>query len=324
MAARGTGGRARGAFTLVELLVVIAIIGILVALLLPAIQAAREAARRSQCTNNLKQQGIAAHNFHDSRKALPPSRIVDHQATWLYLILPFMENVQLGAMWDISEGDFYDQPLKMRTAQVPSYICPSQAHDSLTVLRDMGSNLSHTHQAGDEGNAFFGSIADYMGSMSSTWAIIRPYYPPAPFGNGTTASFGDGGSTAKQSFMVDGAIVPVKPGNFRGNPNRPGGNGNYPQGILSYSSKVSFGKITDGTSKTLMFGEISGDRANGFQAFNGDNPSALFAGQFAPFAPNPEPSPRPANYFASVSLAANTNTNTVSFGGAHTPVSSCS
>ena len=78
------------AFTLVELLVVIAIIGMLVALLLPAVQSAREAARRTQCTNNVKQIGLAIHNFHDARKILPPCRIVEHHATWALVILPWV------------------------------------------------------------------------------------------------------------------------------------------------------------------------------------------------------------------------------------------
>ena len=93
-------GMRRG-FTLVELLVVIAIIGILVALLLPAIQAAREAARRTQCSNNLKQLALAAHNHEDTYGALPP--IVSHSEgpTFFMHILPFIE---LQSLRDLYNG----------------------------------------------------------------------------------------------------------------------------------------------------------------------------------------------------------------------------
>jgi len=101
--------RRRIAFTLVELLVVIAIIGILVALLLPAIQAAREAARRTQCTNNLKQLGIAMHNYHDTYKILPFRQCGTASGTWnnggrlggFVVMLPFMEQAPL---YDIIVG----------------------------------------------------------------------------------------------------------------------------------------------------------------------------------------------------------------------------
>ena len=89
------GNVVRGAFTLVELLVVIAIIGMLVALLLPAVQAAREAARRMQCTNHLKQMGIAVHNFHDTQNALPPACIFALRPTIYMLLFPYIEQQSL-------------------------------------------------------------------------------------------------------------------------------------------------------------------------------------------------------------------------------------
>jgi prepilin-type N-terminal cleavage/methylation domain-containing protein len=102
------------AFTLVELLVVIAIIGLLIALLLPAVQAARESARRMSCTNNLRQMGIAVHNFNDSRGALPPSIIARHRMSLFPLLFPYMEQQPLyekilatpDIYGDTSEGKF--------------------------------------------------------------------------------------------------------------------------------------------------------------------------------------------------------------------------
>src|SRR6188472_3349467 len=89
----------RSGFTLVELLVVIAIIGVLVSLLLPAVQAAREAARRMSCGNNLKQIGLAMHNFHDTNNKLPsnirPSAVSTVRVRWASYILPFMEQSPL-------------------------------------------------------------------------------------------------------------------------------------------------------------------------------------------------------------------------------------
>lgn len=136
------GGRA---FTLVELLVVIAIIGILIALLLPAVQSAREAARRAQCLNNCRQIGLAIHNYHDTSKQLPPSRLQDQYLTWAGIILDYMEQGALADTVDLTLR-FDQQPQVFRETPIPMYVCPSRAHDSpLSIRRGLAiPNLNAT------------------------------------------------------------------------------------------------------------------------------------------------------------------------------------
>src|SRR3954470_15061179 len=116
--------RARG-FTLIELLVVIAIIAVLIGLLLPAVQKVREAASRAKCQNNLKQMGLAIHNFHDANNKLPPARIADQYATWSVFLLPYLEQDALYRTWDLTRK-YYDQTTFDYKAQVLTYYCPAR------------------------------------------------------------------------------------------------------------------------------------------------------------------------------------------------------
>jgi prepilin-type N-terminal cleavage/methylation domain-containing protein len=121
-----------GAFTLVELLVVIAIIGVLVALLLPAIQAAREAARRSQCSNNLKQIGLAVLNYESANGRLPAGSTTNgtdrngpYFSTWTVDILPYIEQQALHDLWDKTVDFSALTNRKLRETFLASYLCPS-------------------------------------------------------------------------------------------------------------------------------------------------------------------------------------------------------
>jgi prepilin-type N-terminal cleavage/methylation domain-containing protein/prepilin-type processing-associated H-X9-DG protein len=122
----------RHGFTLIELLVVIAIIGVLVGLLLPAVQQAREAARRTQCQNNLKQFGLALHNYHDSHNSFPPGFILSIPNTYASantLLLPYIEQGNLQGQYNMNLSWEFQSPAVARSV-IPTFVCPSSASEN--------------------------------------------------------------------------------------------------------------------------------------------------------------------------------------------------
>ena len=167
-------------FTLVELLVVIAIIGILIALLLPAVQAAREAARRAQCCNNLKQLGLAVHNYADSYRALPIGmqaspilsgtggrpRMPGHTA--LAMILPFHEQANVLALYDTEFANSHQVNYQATRAQMQVYQCPSDDSSGRTAVNQgMQTEMSRSNCAVCFGSATMLRNANGINIMTS-------------------------------------------------------------------------------------------------------------------------------------------------------------
>ena len=156
--------RERG-FTLIELLVVIAIIAILIALLLPAVQQAREAARRTQCRNNLKQIGLALHNYHDVHKNLPVSHFGCCWGTWLVGVLPYVEQ---GNLFDNYEHNRkYGVPVDtaryaattnrdVTERRIPVYSCPSD-------MEARSWTVTHHNYVANHGNTNFVQQGEFLG-----------------------------------------------------------------------------------------------------------------------------------------------------------------
>ncbi|QDT65415.1 DUF1559 domain-containing protein [Calycomorphotria hydatis] len=237
----------RRGFTLVELLVVIAIIAILIALLLPAVQQAREAARRSQCKNNLKQIGLAMHNYHDAFGTLPPGYIdgdfdrapnisgstystnqvggQDGGYSWQTLILPMLEQANLYHQFDFNlhpfglgtgQGGSSPENHNACSTEQPVFSCPSDIKPAHTELHPNAPTTSAYH-ASVATSSYAGSVGPYHSGACSNNALKNP-----------------------DTFNV---------------------------GVLDVNSRVRFRDITDGTSNVLLVGEIRW-RENGIGSEN--------------------------------------------------------
>ncbi len=183
----------RKAFTLIELLVVIAIIAILIALLLPAVQQAREAARRTQCKNNMKQIGLAIHNYHDVHKTFPLSTAgAVSKPNWRVFILPFLDQAPLYNQLDMTNGNFlgnsYAGVGALSRHVVDVYNCPSGRLPTNNNTPPPGSAYN---------NPLFGQCIRYVGISGAT---PDPSVPP----NASMCGAGSYGSI----YCRNGTIVP--------------------------------------------------------------------------------------------------------------------
>lgn len=230
----------RSGFTLIELLVVIAIIAVLIGLLLPAVQKVREAANRMSCQNNLKQLGLAAHNYHDSFGVLPPGMDVQHVGCIVYL-LPYIEQ-------DARFKNFAFNPAKyLLYYQDPLNRPPTTSTD--TIPRPPALY-------GTEGTIKTLLCPSALAPDSYTTALLTVDYGTAG------KDYANGAPTGSHVFSSAPGRLVLGRSNYMG----VGGDWRYPSatvsgdyhGLFTWKSKNSVGKVPDGTSNTLMFGEMAG------------------------------------------------------------------
>jgi len=254
---------------LIELLVVIAIIAILIALLLPAVQQAREAARRTQCKNNVKQLGLALHNYHDTFLTFPPGGVASTTVGapyqgwgWNTMILPYMDQAPLYNQFNFSNtmlATITAQPTVMST-QIGALRCPS----------DVGTNIVN-----------YADVAGVVG-------------PP-------TANQVNQFGRSNYLGVVGWSTTPVNPtGLVAGTPPA---TATY-RGIFGANSRVNIGAMTDGSSNAIVVGERYTPNAGGQASIGQPVGHGIWAG-----APNPATVDGYAAIFGDTAVSTTTSNN---------------
>jgi prepilin-type N-terminal cleavage/methylation domain-containing protein/prepilin-type processing-associated H-X9-DG protein len=240
--------RTRQGFTLIELLVVISIIAVLIALLLPAVQAAREAARRAQCVNNMKQLGLAAHNYADIMNSFPANLYLHpnyssasynwNNASWLVMMLPQMEQsamynaVNFSIMWGPNKSGNWSarslgqQNSTVRVSVINSFLCPSDPSPptDTTNADEIGSQLA-------AGTSYVGNVGDNCLACNPAVGVKQ--------------------LCAAQGYVCRGRQLGDPSKNTPGVPGSPTGSGIF----WRECPGVRLASITDGTSNTFLAGE---------------------------------------------------------------------
>jgi prepilin-type N-terminal cleavage/methylation domain-containing protein/prepilin-type processing-associated H-X9-DG protein len=261
--------RHRRGFTLIELLVVIAIIAVLIALLLPAVQSAREAGRRAQCINNLKQVGIAMHNYHDVVGSLPPGfRAGSVDGTWQMFILPYIEGNPLYNAYNMFGRYLLPDGTKnpdvtlryggvcqttVTTKRITTLTCPSDTPQAINVA---------------------------IGGGTGTAPITEHNY---------AVNFGNAGLFQELSTAASGAASPTPAGTYYGGmwlgaPFSDTDPSFYPSRQRTYN----LSSITDGTSNTLMAAEVLQSSDTSYRGFTWWGDASAFEAWLAPNSPLPD------------------------------------